>query len=1309
MPTPAPSLITRQPSSGTRGFALLITIVLLAFLVLLLVSLASLTRVETQVAANSQQLSQARQNALMALNIALGELQRTTGPDQRATARADLGEGAPAFRYNASDKLPLVAPRDGTRYWTSAWGQQDDPANPGWQQNAVLLNWLVSGNERTTFTADTTATTSYHDGGTSGLITTPPATAPAFGPDSAVTVTGSLQTLTATQTAGEVKIAGRDAALLVGPATVGKDAAGNPNTAAFVLAPLVDIEADNSTIPGLGSGGTTKIGRYAYWVGDEGVKARANLVDPWATPTNAAEAQAAFSTAQRFAIERMATAPVPTADVWDTLYPKNEEQLKRVLNIGQLPLASPVPATATEATAARYHDLTTHSFSVLADQRSGGLKRELDRELVNPSASSPADTDSLFRREATDTTTGIGLQSYRVPPTWGRLRNWYGTLRTSPGGVITPQFLDVGGSATVPISPVILWAELGFGAFYEKDIPAQPAPNFRATLNIYPKVALWNPYNHPMAGRLYEIGLGMIKTTSGSDLSFVVRDATKLTGPNPSTDSLINVIEPAPPPPAPPSPKYEWRMSNGVLNNSDSLIQYITFVIDCPRLEPGQTLWFSLAASSDYNGVNILTAGDRVNRVSVPGPVVNRLPPQVDDPADPLGPKLDALVWGHRYRPWGGDAEIYLREDGLPPVLTGTFPTKGTLAPAANHRFFQYVYGLNLGGAGAFSGQLQNPTTQFNTTYNSLGEGTGSPSSQVQFIATWSGMRLTGFSDYVRWVANANPRATLSGHTGAGNDTGGAFQNNAGVFLGDKNANYQFNFSNDIIGPKNIPNPLPFPVSGELSTGVRDYAAISGVANRTTLFDLPAPTTIFTSIAQLQQAPLSDFSVHPAYAIGNSLAEPRLPRGVSFQQASAGGGSTTASGLANFRSIMHGSYHHYDLSYRLNASLLDRYFFSSLYAASSSPVVTTFPAPNSRMVPYPATIVADDPDFNDPAKAATKLLLTGGFNINSASEQAWLALLSARQGVRYNPRTGNATSPPSADWTPISRLQRPLGDNRDTTKGYRYLTGDTLDGQVTGARGNQQLAVLAKAIVAEVKARGPFTSVSQFVNRELTPAPTPNVTGSPLRQDNSLKGALQAALDRDTRTLGTTNNINVNRNASLTTAEYRFTESNRHMAGTPGNTATDPGGEAISFGVGESGNNGESLRGLVGSAASLGTANNTSLQNPIMSKNAFLPGFITQADMLAALGPMLSARSDTFTVRTYGEAINPVTSESTGRAWLEAVVQRLPEYVDLTDPSLTGSPALGAATPPTSVNDQNRQFGRRYNIISLRWLSPSDI
>jgi hypothetical protein len=126
----------RRQASGrsqNAGFALLITITLLAFLVLLLVSLASLTRVETQVATNSQKLSLARQNALLALNLALGNLQKTAGLDQRLTARADLTS-------TAALRQPYL-----TGVWESVAGVP------------TLRSWLVSGNEGTNSLAITPA------------------------------------------------------------------------------------------------------------------------------------------------------------------------------------------------------------------------------------------------------------------------------------------------------------------------------------------------------------------------------------------------------------------------------------------------------------------------------------------------------------------------------------------------------------------------------------------------------------------------------------------------------------------------------------------------------------------------------------------------------------------------------------------------------------------------------------------------------------------------------------------------------------------------------------------------------------------------------------------------------------------------------------------------------------------------------------------------------------------------------------------------------------------------------------------------
>ena len=93
--------------------------------------------------------------------------------------------------------------------------------------------------------------------------------------------------------------------------------------------------------------------------------------------------------------------------------------------------------------------------------------------------------------------------------------------------------------------------------------------------------------------------------------------------------------------------------------------------------------------------------------------------------------------------------------------------------------------------------------------------------------------------------------------------------------------------------------------------------------------------------------------------------------------------------------------------------------------------------------------------------------------------------------------------------------------------------------------------------------------------------------------------------------------------------------------------------------------------------------------------------WLTQADILTALAPVLTPRSDTFLVRTYGEAINPATNASEGRAWCEAVVQRVPEYLDAAD-----APEV---LPADLTSEVNRSGGRRFKVISFRWLTRADI
>lgn len=103
------------------GFALVITLVLLALLVLAVFALSALIRVGSEMSSASVYQTQARQNASLALSLALGELQRHAGDDTRITGMA--GITGIAASQNAT-----------TRYWCGVW-----------REEGSFVAWLTSG------------------------------------------------------------------------------------------------------------------------------------------------------------------------------------------------------------------------------------------------------------------------------------------------------------------------------------------------------------------------------------------------------------------------------------------------------------------------------------------------------------------------------------------------------------------------------------------------------------------------------------------------------------------------------------------------------------------------------------------------------------------------------------------------------------------------------------------------------------------------------------------------------------------------------------------------------------------------------------------------------------------------------------------------------------------------------------------------------------------------------------------------------------------------------------------------------------
>ena len=100
------------------------------------------------------------------------------------------------------------------------------------------------------------------------------------------------------------------------------------------------------------------------------------------------------------------------------------------------------------------------------------------------------------------------------------------------------------------------------------------------------------------------------------------------------------------------------------------------------------------------------------------------------------------------------------------------------------------------------------------------------------------------------------------------------------------------------------------------------------------------------------------------------------------------------------------------------------------------------------------------------------------------------------------------------------------------------------------------------------------------------------------------------------------------------------------------------------------------------------------------NRSTGIPGWLTQADILQAIGPSISVRSDTFRIRAYGESVDPNTGKVKARAYCEAVVQRTPQYTDPTNPPEQDS---------TALTKTNATCGRKFIITSFRWLSPNEI
>lgn len=402
----------------------------------------------------------------------------------------------------------------------------------------------------------------------------------------------------------------------------------------------------------------------------------------------------------------------------------------------------------------------------------------------------------------------------------------------------------------------------------------------------------------------------------------------------------------------------------------------------------------------------------------------------------------------------------------------------------------------------------------------------------------------------------------------------------------------------------------------------------------------------------------------PGVGIGNSFADPCLPAGdvYAFHNINSDGNTSVMVGADR----MFGDF--YDHGLLINDALWDRWFCSSVSDMPSKEgkktardVLTRFLSGEEEL-PVARYKKSSTP-YNDDAIVsrimedegwkyiAQYLLIDGGFNVNSTSVDAWAAVLQGLANRQLVANDGSGMklveSGKGENQVVFSRFMLSTTDKSvDSEGGYSMKQGGNFrsnSGQAAWSEVRmleaEGIRRLAEEMVKQVRKRGPFLSMSDFINRRLDDA----------GGEEAMKGALQAAIDA--------------------------TDINRDFQDV---MVSPQKGNLYSFPEAESG--------------SMYTA---------------APGYLIQSDVLASLGNILTVRDDTFTVRSYG-CVKNANNHILAQAWCEAVVQRTMDYVDPSnaptdvDKEPDGSSGKG-------LSNVNKVMGRQFRIVSFKWMDFWDI
>lgn len=1191
----------KRRSSHPSGFALVATLTMMILLTMLALGLLSLSTITLRASGSGSAQTLARSNARLAMMMAIGDLQKFAGPDQRVTANSSLLK-ATATASLANESWVGVWRTDG--FVTDKIGTKmirpsgsayiDGRTSTAFDPKKQVLSWLVSG-------------------------------------------TG-LDPANALDSANSVEI--RRGIKPVRAATIPVDSHGK--------------------------------GRMAYWVSDESTKSKLNLADPYLSK----QPDLANSTEGGYNRVVSPLSQDPTVFFAGAAAASVEESAKLLSN-RQIEISSLGRGQGIESVKQKVRekidDFTVYSRSVLADPVAGGMKADLSAYLEDGAVNTVGtlkgirDTDGIIADLPNRTQAG---------PKYGMLRNWYalrnqitGSLKDRVIGEQLPattaassaRITDPGAAFVKPlIQPVMTEA-----VYYLRHvINTQTSPAKMVEL-IYPRVVLWNPFNTKLK-------------TTGHIVHFDFRLSHN------AKVSWNNALTGAP----------ESKTLNLNLNFNYSYPQHLAFYLPATEFEPGEALCFTAGGSSR---ITAYTAGDSDVRQNVLSATSNpadlkcysrEWPGNADLPTtfSPTNASItydsnSSIIWNTTNRTQGVQLHSLSGYSGavkIPDLLSGSGPPVVRQISLDN-----YSRGNNGRWLVGYS-----PTRLYQLT--DAAAGGVQPDSLLAFGARYRYLyetyanRVQGGTNNEPWYAapmiHQNIGAPNIHRWPMDNIFGLAYINVTGISGGSGNGPHLYAYGpiaqarqwSEWLDPEVLAHRSS---GGKYRTSVFTDASFSTSNTTYPVYDLPSTSAPLVSLGALQHVQLSPFVWHPTQTIGQSFFPPYIPsRPVATSRSVA-----EESSLWNDK-VKYLSDSNYDItgfdkiggatkdilfndiSFEVNQALWDRYFLSAIPRSGATSAWNgdswdlNTPLPNSRLKIDPSISKnGSKSELTNFFRSSRSLWLDGGFNVNSTSVNAWESLLRSFRDITLPNRTGSAGSITGTAYAgvlvPEAGATKAIPPTDDKFwNAYRKLTDD-------------EIRNLATEITNQVRQRGPFLGVSDFVNRRLV------LTTDTKRGKHAFSGVIQSAID-------TVSGINDSRQAGWTMPTKSAADSSfKYGADYWGGPIADP--EKQNYEAYQS-------PGLTGTLAEgVGAA-----------------GHINQGDILQQIGSVLVARGDTFVVRGYGEA-QDASGTVTARAWCEAVVQRTPIPIDPDD-------SVGGLNPKSNATGA-MDFGRAFRIESFRWLSPDEV